>query len=217
MSETPMPRTGALSLWWLLLLLPGALGLGWLVGQLPVPEGESKAPARKDEIMLAARSKPPRERSAPPQGAGAIEVRSTNPAPARVLRPTEEAPRAEFSQWTTLENAVTESQRNGKPVLIDFSADWCGPCRAMKREVFEDGARGQAVQTAVIPVSIVDRVREDGNNPPEIESLQQRYQVQAFPTLIVFSPASGRSVRSQGFGGPEATLAWITQAARAVR
>lgn len=57
-------------------------------------------------------------------------------------------------------------------MLIDFSADWCGPCRALKQQLFEDGAGGRAVQSAVIPVSIVDRVRENGSNSSEIESLQ---------------------------------------------
>ena len=215
MSETPTSVTGARSPW-LLLLLPGALGLGWLVGQLPIPDGGPIAAARQGDVMVSARPESLRERPAPPR-ASVIQVRGIDPAPAPFERPAQETSRAELSQWTTLENALVESQRNAKPVLIDFSADWCGPCRAMRREVFEDGARGQAVQTAVIPVSIVDRVRENGSNPPDIESLQRRHQVQAFPTLIVFSPASGRTMRTQGFGGAEATLAWITQAARAVR
>lgn len=123
----------------------------------------------------------------------------------------------ELSQWTTLENATAESRRNGKPVLIDFNAEWCGPCQSLKRQVFEDATRGRFIQTAVIPVSIVDRAREDGSNPPEVEKLQQRYQVDAFPTLIVYLPATGRVQKTQGFGNAEQTLSWITQAAKAVR
>ena len=69
----------------------------------------------------------------------------------------------------------------------------------------------------MIPVSIVDQRRETGSNPPEIEDLQQRYAVKAFPTLVVFSPATGRMVTTRGFGDADQTLAWITQAARSVR
>ena len=65
----------------------------------------------------------------------------------------------------------------------------------------------------MIPVSIVDRTRENGENPADIEDLQRRYDVDAFPTLIVFSPRSGKTEKTRGFGGPERTVAWILQAA----
>jgi len=69
----------------------------------------------------------------------------------------------------------------------------------------------------VIPVSVVDRAREDGQNPPAIEDLQRRYQVDAFPTLVVFSPENGRVRRTKGDGDAQATVAWIREAARSVR
>lgn len=94
--------------------------------------------------------------------------------------PSDPRQRGGFSQWTSFENAMAESQRNGKPVMIDFNADRCPPCRRMKKEVFQDGAHAAAVQNAVIPVSVVDRAREDGQPPPAIEDLQRRYQVDAF-------------------------------------
>jgi thioredoxin-related protein len=36
-----------------------------------------------------------------------------------------------------------------------------------------------------IPVKVVDRMREDHGNPPEVEKLQSRFGVTAFPTVIV--------------------------------
>lgn len=146
-------------------------------------------------------------------GAGQVPV-PTAVAPATPGRGTHAN---ELSQWTNIEDATAESRRSGKPVLIDFNAEWCGPCQSLRRLVFEDATLGPLVQATVIPVSIVDRAREDGSNPPGIKQLQQRYQVDAFPTLVVFSPATGRVQRTQGFGSAEQTLAWITRSAKSVR
>lgn len=152
--------------------------------------------------------------------AGRLIAGMTEPAPASAPAAAPASPgdaHAGGVRWRTLDAAIEESRRTGKPVLLDFSADWCPPCQRLKRDVFEDPARARAVEAEVVPVSVVDRYRETGANPPEVEELQRRYGIEAFPTLVAFSPATGRHAKDSGFGGADHTVEWIANAARQVK
>jgi thiol:disulfide interchange protein len=202
-----MAENQSISPWWL--LLPAALVVICVAGV--VADKTANAPSPPPNVTAGIPVEEAPEVTAPRKARGGNE---TGPEPSEPPKP--EAKEI-VSQWTTLESALSESRGNGKPVMIDFSAEWCGPCRRLKGELFDDLTAGRAVQTAVIPVSIVDRRREDGQNPPDIEGLQTRFQVDAFPTLVVFNPETGKSMKTQGFGDAERTLQWITAAAQAVR
>jgi len=65
-------------------------------------------------------------------------------------------------------------QRTELPVLADFWAPWCGPCRAMAPH-FERAAR-----------ALKDRVRLVKVNTEDAPGLAARYNIRAIPTLVLF-------------------------------
>jgi thiol:disulfide interchange protein len=108
--------------------------------------------------------------------------------------------------WLDPAAAAEASAMHRRPILYDFTADWCGPCNRLKAEVFSD--RGQAAQIATLflPARVLDRRQEDGANPAIVDSLQKHFAVQGFPTLVAVTP-DGREVgRVLGYPGPVATM-----------
>jgi thioredoxin 2 len=84
------------------------------------------------------------------------------------------------------------------PVLVDFWAPWCGPCRMVSPAL------------AQLAGEMPGRIKLVKVNVDESPRLQQRFGVQSIPTLMVFR--RGQVIARQAGAAPAATLrAWLEQ------
>jgi thioredoxin 1 len=89
----------------------------------------------------------------------------------------------------TLKEAIAKAKAENKFVFFDACASWCGPCKAMDKEVFTDKAVADYLNAKFVAIRID---MEKGEGP----DLEKRYKsINGYPSLL-FLDGSGMPVKT---------------------
>lgn len=101
----------------------------------------------------------------------------------RLLLPDRTARTASPALTESLTAAFQQSVQNGKPVLIDFRADWCKNCKAMELGPLRDSRVRSLLQNFNLVELDVTRVSD-----PEVKAVMSRFGVSGLPAFVIAKP-----------------------------
>jgi thioredoxin 1 len=88
--------------------------------------------------------------------------------------------------------------QSSEPVLVDFYADWCGPCKAMA-PALEQVATEMKGKVKVVKLDV------DAN-----PAVTQKYHIQAMPTLMIFKDGQVAAQRVGALVQKKQLVDWVT-------
>jgi thiol:disulfide interchange protein DsbD len=85
--------------------------------------------------------------------------------------------------WLHDEHAAVERARaTGKPLLVDFFAEWCAACKELDVHTWTDPTVAREAAEKFVPLKV-----DATNESPEIEALFTKYGLQGLPTVLMMA------------------------------
>ena len=93
------------------------------------------------------------------------------------------------------DEALQLAKKEGKPIFLDISASWCGPCKMLKARTFPNPEVGKFYNANFINVAV------DGEKGEGVE-LARKYKIQGYPSLIYIDKNGQLIALTAGYRNP---------------
>ncbi|WP_424630834.1 protein-disulfide reductase DsbD [Bradyrhizobium sp. SYSU BS000235] len=114
------------------------------------------------------------------------------------------------SSEAELDRAIAVASKQGRMIMVDFSAEWCVECKVMERNVLSVPAVLQELHNVVLIRADVTRVDQSS------KKLMQRFDVVGPPTIVFLDP-EGSEISNARVIGAVGVNAFLAQVAKALR
>jgi thiol:disulfide interchange protein DsbD len=108
---------------------------------------------------------------------------------------------AQTTKWYKYEAGMEEAGSTGKPMLLEFYADWCSPCIAMEEGTYPD-PRVISEMKDFIAIKVDTQVRID---------IESKYHIGYYPTIVFLNAKGDEISRHVGYLSPEDMVTTIKE------
>jgi thiol:disulfide interchange protein DsbD len=99
-------------------------------------------------------------------------------------------------------DAVAKARTEKRPLIVDFTAEWCGACKKLSKETFSDPRVAKRIDGFVML-----KVDATNDEDPQVDAVKGKYKVVGLPTVVVYDSKGAERKRINDFVPPDAMLA----------
>ena len=114
------------------------------------------------------------------------------------------APGTVIAWQTDLADARKQAAARNAPILLYFTADWCGPCQRMRRTVYPRPDVKRLLQSHYVPVKI-----DMTGQPPGPTRVARRFAVRGYPTFLILDADGQLLSRHVGYLDAGRLTRWL--------
>jgi len=98
-----------------------------------------------------------------------------------------------FEEWLTWSQVLEKAKQENKYIFVDCFTTWCGPCKAMDRNVYPIEKVGEFFNSKFISVKMqMDKSKSDDSavkrRYADAQLLEKKFKIFSYPTYLFFSP-----------------------------
>ena len=111
---------------------------------------------------------------------------------------------AHAAWYDSIDKGTIQAELTRKPMLVFYTADWCPPCKMLKKQTFADDqvAKYLADNYILIKIDLTDRQSPN-------QAIAREYEVNSIPTMFIYTSLGIEIDSINGFIPPREFLEWI--------